>query len=64
MKGNVFIKTKLCVLLYAGAVFGQQGSGESGGAWSYVYTQVLNEASGPNTAFCFSFCALIVTQNL
>lgn len=25
------------------------------GAWSYVYTQVLNAASGPNTAFCSPF---------
>lgn len=59
----MYLLKQSCLLLYAGAVFGQQGSGENG-AWFYVYTHVLNEASGSDTAFCFSFCALIVTQNL
>lgn len=62
MKGNVFIKTKLFAALCRCSVWSAR-SGENG-AWFYVYTQVLNEASGSNTAFCFSFCALIVTQNL
>lgn len=50
----MYLLKQSCLLLYAGAVFGQQGSGENG-TWSYVYAQVLTEASRSNTAFCFSF---------
>lgn len=61
---EMYLLKQSCLLLYTGAVFCQQEVGGMGCDLVSSPKFLTKLLALSNTAFCFSFCALIVTQNL